>query len=77
MSCPFCAVDRPGRFDANCHGCTARHIAGLPYHLRVAKYEQINTLQGREAAIAMQAAVNAVRKQRRGVIDGTETRKSA
>lgn len=76
MTCPYCATDRMGRFDAHCDGCTARHIATLPYHLRVAKYEQINKLQGREAAIAMQAAVNEVRKNRRGVNEN-ETRKSA
>lgn len=76
MTCPFCAVDRPGRFDANCHGCTARHIAGLPYHLRETKYLAVKATQGREAAIAMQAAVNEVRRQRRGV-NGTEARTQA
>jgi hypothetical protein len=61
--CDFCAA-HSGRYDMNRKCCQLRHIAAMPTNRRRAYYEQVNKEQGKEAANALIAEINAIRKAR-------------
>lgn len=60
-ACEHCAAGS-GRYNMNRKCCVHRYIAGMPGNRRRAYYEQVNKEQGREAANALIAEINAIRK---------------
>jgi hypothetical protein len=65
MTCEFCDANS-GRYNMNLKCCQLRHVAAMPTNRRRAYYEQVNREQGKEAANALIAEINAIRKAKQG-----------